>query len=164
MSSLTMQTSPSSLHEWGTVFLSFHGGDTRQNFTAHLYNALKQRGLSTYRDDKELERGRYISPELLNAIENSMYAVVVLSPSYAFSRWCLIELAKIVECIEKTGLILLPVFYHVDPSHVRNQKGTFARAFVKHENSPRIVGDDLRTWKSALRKVGNISGWDIRDR
>ncbi|XP_040997410.1 TMV resistance protein N-like isoform X3 [Juglans microcarpa x Juglans regia] len=163
MVSHTTQTSSSSLHEWG-VFLSFHGGDTRQKFTAHLYNALEKRSLSTFRDDKELERGRYISEELLNAIENSMSAVVVLSPYYAFSRWCLTELVKIVECMQRKGLILLPVFYQVDPSHVRNQKGTFAEAFVKHENDPTIVGDDLQTWKSALSKVGNISGWDLRDR
>ncbi|KAG2666093.1 hypothetical protein I3760_15G039300 [Carya illinoinensis] len=160
-----MQTSSysSSSYEWD-VFLSFHGEDTRKSFTAHLYNALELRSLSTFRDDKELERGRYISPELLNAIENSMYAVVVLSPHYAFSTWCLTELTKIVECMEKTGLILLPVFYHVDPSHVRHQKGTFAEAFVKHENDPKIVGDDKQTWKSALSKVGNISGWDLCNR
>ncbi|KAF5468031.1 hypothetical protein F2P56_012222 [Juglans regia] len=164
MASLTTQTSPSSsTHEWG-VFLSFHGRDTRQRITAHLYKALEQRSISTFRDDKELERGRYISPELLNAIENSMYAVVVLSPYYAFSRWCLTELTKIVECMEKKGLILLPVFYQVDPFDVRNQKGTFTEAFVKHENDPKIVGDDLQSWKSALSKVGNISGWDLRDR
>ncbi|XP_035546817.1 TMV resistance protein N-like isoform X3 [Juglans regia] len=164
MASLTTQTSPSaSSHEWD-VFLSFHGRDTRQRFTAHMYKALEQRSLSTFMDDKELERGRYISPELLNAIENSMYAVVVLSPCYAFSRWCLTELTKIVECMEKKGLILLPIFYQVDPFDVRNQKGTFAKAFVKHENDLRIVGDDLQTWKSALSKVGNISGWDLRDR
>ncbi|KAF5468037.1 hypothetical protein F2P56_012227 [Juglans regia] len=164
MASLTTQTSPSaSSHEWD-VFLSFHGRDTRQRFTAHLYKALEQRSLSTFMDDKELERGRYISLELLNAIENSMHAVVVLSPCYAFSRWCLTELAKIVECMEKKGLILLPIFYQVDPFDVRNQKGTFAKAFVKHENDPRIVGDDLQTWKSALSKVSNISGWDLRHR
>ncbi|KAF5468048.1 hypothetical protein F2P56_012235 [Juglans regia] len=164
----TTQTSPSSssssssLPPWD-VFLSFHGEDTRNSFTAHLYTALKQRSLSTFRDDKELERGKYISEELLNAIENSMYAVIVLSPNYAFSRWCLTELAKIIECMKKTRLIILPVFYHVDPSHVRNQKCTFAEAFDKHENDLRIVVDHLQTWRSALHKMGHISGWDLRD-
>ncbi|KAF5468058.1 hypothetical protein F2P56_012240 [Juglans regia] len=161
----TTQTSPSSSSSsppWD-VFLSFHGEDTRKSFTAHLYTALKQRSLSTFRDDKELERGKYISQELLNAIENSMYAVVILSPNYAFSRWCLTELAKIMERMKKMRLIILPVFYHVDPSHVRNQKDTFAEAFDKHENDPRIVVDDLQTWRSALHKVGHISGWDLRD-
>ncbi|KAG6620988.1 hypothetical protein I3842_Q046300 [Carya illinoinensis] len=141
----------------------FHGEDTRKSFTAHMYTALKQRSLSTFRDDQELERGKYISQELLNAIENSMYAVVVLSPNYAFSRWCLIELAKIIECMKKTRLIVLPVFYHVDPPHVRSQKDTFAKAFAIHENDPRIIVDDLQTWRSALHKVGHISGWDLRD-
>ncbi|KAG6620983.1 hypothetical protein I3842_Q046000 [Carya illinoinensis] len=158
----TSSSSSSSLPPWD-VFLSFNGEDTRKSFTAHLYTALKQISLSTFRDDEELERGKYISQELLNAIGNSMYAVVVLSPNYAFSRWCLTELAEIIECMKRTRLIILPVFYHVDPSHVRNQKGTFAEAFDKHGNDPRIDVDDLQTWRSALNQVGHISGWDLRD-
>ncbi|PRQ21565.1 putative TIR domain-containing protein [Rosa chinensis] len=39
------------------VFLSFRGTDTRKNFTDHLYTALKQKGIFTFRDDEELERG-----------------------------------------------------------------------------------------------------------
>ncbi|KAG2666088.1 hypothetical protein I3760_15G039000 [Carya illinoinensis] len=159
----TTQTSPSSssssLPLWD-VFLSFHGVDTRKSFTAHLYTALKQISLSTFRDDEELERGKYISQELLNAIGNSMYAVVsqlsIFLVLYAFSRWCLTELAEIIECMKRTRLIILPVFYHVDPSHVRNQKGTFAEAFDKHGNDPRIDVDDLQTWRSALNQMSYL--------
>ena len=79
------------------MFLSFCGVDTRKNFTDHLYIALKQKGIITFRDDEKLERGKYISPELLKAIEESKNAIIVLSTNYAFSRWCLIELAKMVE-------------------------------------------------------------------
>ena len=116
-----------------TVFLSFCGVDTRKNFTDHLYTALKQKGIITFRDDEKLEWGKYISPELLKAIEESKYAIIVLSTNYAFSRWCLIELAKIVECMKKIKLTVLPVFYHVDPSDIRNQRDTLAEAFAKHE-------------------------------
>ncbi|XP_042962339.1 TMV resistance protein N-like [Carya illinoinensis] len=85
------------------AFLSFHGKDTRKNFTAHLYTSLKQGGIFAFRDDEELERGEYISEKLLKAIEESKFAIVVLSRNYASSRWCLIELAKIVECMERRG-------------------------------------------------------------
>ena len=49
------------------VFLSFRGSDTRKIFTDHLYVALKQKGIFTFRDDEKLERGTFITPELLRA-------------------------------------------------------------------------------------------------
>jgi hypothetical protein len=46
-----------------------------------------------FRDDEKLKRGKYISDKLLKAIQESMYAIVVFFENYAFSKWCLIELA-----------------------------------------------------------------------
>ncbi|XP_030934372.1 TMV resistance protein N-like isoform X2 [Quercus lobata] len=146
------------------VFLSFCGVDTRKNFTDHLYTALKQKGIITFRDDEKLERGKYISQELLKAIEESKYAIIVLSTNYTSSRWCLIELAKIVKCKKETGLTVLPVFYHVDPSDVRNQNGILAEVFAKHEKDTRISTEDVQAWKAALKDVGDISGWHLHDR
>lgn len=146
------------------VFLSFCGVDTRKNFIDHLYTALKQKGIITFRDDEKLERGKYISQELLKAIERSKYAIIVLSENYASSRWCLIELAKIVECMKETRLTVLPVFYHVDPSHVRNQTGALLEAFAKHQKDPKVNLEDVQEWKAALKEVGNISGWHVNDR
>ena len=51
------------------VFLNFRGEDTRDNFTDHLYHALKDKGFITFKDDKELELGNPISTKLLDAIE-----------------------------------------------------------------------------------------------
>ena len=110
-------------------------------------------------------RGKYISPELLKAIEVSKYAIIVLSRNYDFSRCCLIELAKIVDCMEKTGLIVLPVFHYVDPSDVRNLRGTFAEAFAKHEEQHlKDNTGDLQKWKAALTKIADLSGWDLNDK
>jgi len=102
------------------VFLSFRGEDTRRNFTSHLYQGLKNRGIFTFLDDKRLENGDSISEELGKAIEVSQVAVIVFSRNYAMSRWCLNELVKIMECKEEeNGQTVIPVFYDVDPSHVR---------------------------------------------
>ena len=159
-SSTSSSYSSSSCPRWKyDAFLSFCGVDTRKNFTDHLYTALKQKGIITFRDDEKLERGKYISSELLKAIEESKYAIVVLSTNYAFSRWCLI-----VECIEETKSTVLPILYHVDPSDVRNQTGALAEAFEKHEKDPKINKEDVQAWKAALKEVGNISGWDLHDR
>ena len=146
------------------VFLSFRGTDTRKNFTDHLYAASSQKGIFTFRDDEKLERGTFIAPELLLAIEDLRFAVVILSRDYASSSWCLIELAKTVECMEKKELIVLPVFHYVDPSDVRNQRGAFAEAFVKHEERFKDNIEDVYTWRVALTQVASIARWDLHDK
>ncbi|XP_021818216.1 TMV resistance protein N-like [Prunus avium] len=97
------------------VFLSFRGVDTRKSFVSHLYHELQHRGIKTFKDDPKLERGTAISSELLNAIQESRLAIVVLSPNYASSSWCLDELTNILQCMKSKGTVL-PVFYNVDPS------------------------------------------------
>lgn len=132
------------------VFLSFRGEDTRNTFVDHLYAALVQRGIHTFKDNLMLGAGKPISQELVKAIQKSMFAVVVLSKNYANSSWCLEELVKIMECQDQTGHKVLPVFYHVDPSDVREQNGSFATAFQEHEN--KFKGDMY-----LLRETANLS-------
>ena len=74
----------------------------------------------TYRDDEKLERGKSISQELLNAIEESRFAIVIFSRNYASLTWCLNELEKIVRSMKETGLTILPVFYDVEASDVQD--------------------------------------------
>ncbi|XP_050387426.1 disease resistance protein RPV1-like [Argentina anserina] len=144
------------------VFLSFRGEDTRKGFTDHLYHKLQWRGINTFRDDPELERGTAISPELLTAIEQSRFAIVVLSPNYASSTWCLLELCKILECMEERGTIL-PIFYEVEPSHVRHQRGSFSVAFDEHEEKLGEDSKEVEGWRDALTKVANLAGWTSKD-
>ena len=132
-------------------------------FTDHLYNALLQKGIDTFMDD-QLRRGEQISPALLTAIENSRISVIVFSENYASSSWCLDELAKILDCVNVLGHKALPVFYKVDPSHVKRQEGCYGEAFAKHEQIYRENMEKLLKWKAALTEVATISGWDSRDR
>ncbi|XP_030934462.1 toll/interleukin-1 receptor-like protein [Quercus lobata] len=161
------------------VFLSFRGTGARSpelkvtketgyhlgqqaggGFTDHLYFALKQKGIFTFRDDEKLERGKSISPKLLKAIEESRFAIVILSRNYASSIWCLDELAKIIKCMKETGMTILPIFYKVDPSDVRKRTGTFAEAFVKHKKENK---KKEQKWRATLREVANLSGWHLQD-
>ena len=158
-------TTTSSTREWKyDVFVNFRGEDTRTNFTDHLYAGLEEKGISTFRDN-EMNRGKRIRPELLKAIEQSRIAVVIFSSNYASSSWCLTELAKIVACRKRTGLVVLPVFHNVDPSDVQNQIGIYAEALKKHEEPFKdIKKEDVSMWKAALTEVGGITGWDLRNR
>nr|A0A290U7C4.1 RecName: Full=Disease resistance protein Roq1; AltName: Full=2' cyclic ADP-D-ribose synthase; Short=2'cADPR synthase Roq1; AltName: Full=NAD(+) hydrolase RPV1; AltName: Full=Recognition of XopQ 1 protein [Nicotiana benthamiana]7JLV_A Chain A, Disease resistance protein Roq1 [Nicotiana benthamiana]7JLV_B Chain B, Disease resistance protein Roq1 [Nicotiana benthamiana]7JLV_D Chain D, Disease resistance protein Roq1 [Nicotiana benthamiana]7JLV_G Chain G, Disease resistance protein Roq1 [Nicotia len=145
------------------VFLSFRGEDTRKTFVGHLFNALIEKGIHTFMDDKELKRGKSISSELMKAIGESRFAVVVFSKNYASSTWCLEELVKILEIHEKFELIVVPVFYDVDPSTVRKQNGEYAVCFTKFEANLVDDRDKVLRWREALTKVANISGHDLRN-
>ncbi|XP_034680298.1 disease resistance protein RPV1-like [Vitis riparia] len=145
------------------VFLSFRGEDTRHGFTDHLYEALISSGIRTFRDDEELERGGVIASDLLKAIEESKIFVIIFSKNYAASRWCLDELVKISECGATEGRLILPIFYHVDPSHVRKQSGSYEKAFVDHEKeADEEKREKIQKWRSALAKVGNLAGYDLQ--
>ncbi|KAK2984984.1 hypothetical protein RJ640_005752 [Escallonia rubra] len=138
------------------VFLSFRGEDTRKNFVDHLHIRLCDQNIRTFKDDVNLRSGRDIAPELLEAIEESRFAIVVFSKNYANSTWCLDELVKIIQC-KSLGLIVFPVFYDVEPTEVRNQKGSYAEAFAWYEEySP----DKVDIWRDALSEAASISGWD----
>ncbi|KAH1084178.1 hypothetical protein J1N35_023939 [Gossypium stocksii] len=145
------------------VFLSFRGEDTRNNFTDHLYDALKRSGIVTFRDDPKLEAGEEIAPELFNAIQQSWCSVIVFSETYAFSGWCLEELAEIVKQKHDMGHKVFPIFYNVDPSDLRKQKEKVEEAFAKHEERYKEDRDKIQRWRNALTQVANIKGWHLNN-
>ena len=135
------------------VFLSFRGADTRFNFTDHLYKELMRMDIRTFRDDDGLERGGEIQPSLLKAIEDSMNSVVVFSQNYAHSKWCLDELDKIMRSRKEKRQMVLPVFYHVDPSDVRKQTGSFGE----------VTEERVLRWRKALTEAANLAGWHVQE-
>ncbi|XP_030949190.1 toll/interleukin-1 receptor-like protein [Quercus lobata] len=153
------------------VFLSFRGEDTRKNFTDHLYYALKEARIHTFRDDNEIREGEDLSSELLQAIERSRISLVVFSKNSVSSRWCLDELVKIIEFRLMSDQKVLPIFYDVDPSNVRKQRGTFELAFVEHKKryfSEKRKGWRLDKyeytvlkWREALRLAATLKGWHL---
>ncbi|KAL6270254.1 hypothetical protein ACE6H2_027165 [Prunus campanulata] len=160
------------------VFLSFRGEDTRYNFTDHLHKNLVQRGIRTF-IDYELPRGEEISQTLVDAIEGSRCSVVVFSENYASSKWCLDELAHIIQCRNSKQQMVWPVFYKVDPSDVRHQRGSYGEALANHERKfedEKLTNDDERKfqgnmkkvlrWKEALTMAASLAGspyWEGRE-
>ncbi|XP_040374074.1 disease resistance protein RPV1 isoform X2 [Rosa chinensis] len=150
-------------HPWTYhVFLSFRGEDTRNNFTSHLCSALRQNGIDTFMDD-QLKRGEEISPALLQAIKESKISIIVFSKDYASSKWCLDELVKILECKKSNQQEVHPVFYKVDPSDIRNHRGSFGEALANHECKFKVNVENVQIWKAALKEAANLSGWTLSE-
>lgn len=89
--------------------------------------------------------------------------MVILSKTYAFSTSCLDELLKILECKNSKGQLVLPVFYNVNPSQVREQQGSFEEALAKHVDKFRDDMDKVKKWREALCEVATLSGWHLGD-
>ncbi|XP_024639689.1 disease resistance protein RUN1 isoform X2 [Medicago truncatula] len=166
------------------VFINFRGEDTRSNFVSHLYATLSNAGINTFLDDENLEKGKELGPELLRAIQGSQIIIVVFSKNYVQSSWCLDELEQIMECHKSTGQVVMPVFYGVTPSFIREYASqTFGEAivsktnhFVLHNSDPRknprnkAQGDDHYRLKisekkdsleQALGDASILAGWDM---
>ena len=142
------------------VFLSFRGEDTRYPFINNLYTSLHNKGIRAFRDDDGLRRGDEIAPTLLDAIEESAASIVIISQNYADSRWCLEELSKICECKR----LILPVFYQVDPSDVRKQRGPFfGKHFREHEEKG-IEKEKVMKWRKAMETAGGKAGFVFKDK
>ncbi|XP_006294246.2 TMV resistance protein N [Capsella rubella] len=146
------------------VFLSFRGDDTRRTFSSFLYKELVRRNIRTFKDDKELEIGQRISPELDRAIGESRFAVVVVSKNYTASSWCLEELRKIMYFENQGSMTVIPIFYDVNPMDVRFQIKKVAEHFEKHE--AREDHEKVLSWRRALWDLSYISSpcsWKCED-
>ncbi|XP_024641851.1 disease resistance protein RUN1 isoform X2 [Medicago truncatula] len=141
------------------VFLSFRGEDTHACFTSHLYASLQNLGINVFKDDHSLQRGDHISKSLMQAIQDSQISVIVFSTNYAESQWCLEELVEIMKCRRIQGQVVLPVFYGVDPSEVRNQTGEFGKAFqslLKRISKKEEEDDESLDLKLGLGSVNSL--------
>ncbi|XP_056162164.1 disease resistance protein L6-like [Syzygium oleosum] len=148
------------------VFLSFRGPDTRDGFADCLYEFMTREGIRVFRDDEEIRHGEEIGGQILQAIQDTKIYIPIFSIGYASSRWCLRELAGMVERAYPdssggpTGHEILPIFYDAEPSDLKLETKLYRDALRKHERERgRHV---VNPWKEALRKVAEIKGWQVK--
>ncbi|MCI03910.1 TMV resistance protein N-like, partial [Trifolium medium] len=140
------------------VFLNFRGVDTRNSFTGNLYNSLHQRGIHTFIDDEQIQKGDEITPTLLQAIKQSKIFIAIFSDDYASSTFCLTELVTILECSKLPGRLFFPIFYDVEPTQIRKLTGAYAEAFANHDKRFGDEKDKVQRWRDALHQAADVSG------
>ncbi|CAN1251576.1 Disease resistance protein L6 [Linum perenne] len=110
---------------------------------------------------KSSQRGGTLGPSLVKAITESKIYIPIFTEKYASSKWCLQELAKMVECWKTgKGHLILPIFYLMDPRDVRHQEaGAYKEAFEQHSLKQDPV--TVKEWRGALQVVGEMKGWHV---
>lgn len=132
------------------VFLSFRGPDTRQGFADCLYHFMVDAGIRVFRDSEGIPAGEKIEV-ILRAINGSIVCIPIFSKGYASSKWCLRELAEMVELKKK----IMPVFYDVTPDDVKLKTPLYRDAMTNHGKE-----EEEEKWGKALEKALEISGWE----
>ncbi|KAK3438006.1 hypothetical protein EUGRSUZ_C02649 [Eucalyptus grandis] len=141
------------------VFLNFRGPDTRKGFTDHLHDRLRGAGIRVFRDEEDLPAGQEIKPELRKAIKRSRISIAILSKNYSQSEHCLMELVQMWECSKSRKHTIIPIFYDVSPSDVKDQDGVFIRS-IDQLATKGAKAFTITYWKKVLGKIGDIRGYE----
>ncbi|KAG2302673.1 hypothetical protein Bca4012_061004 [Brassica carinata] len=142
------------------VFPSFHGPDVRKGILSHLHIVFARKKITVF-NDQAMERCQPIGSALIQAIREAKASIVLISKNYASSRCCLDELLEILKCKESSGQIVMPIFYDVDPSDVKKQKGDFGVIFKT--TCEGATEEQKRRWIEALTCVATITGEHSRN-
>ncbi|KAI6668368.1 hypothetical protein NL676_016150 [Syzygium grande] len=121
-------------------------------------------GIRVFRDDEELRVGEVIGGELLRAIDDSILYIPIFSRGYATSKWCLREIARMVENTDASNRSegikkkILPIFFDVEPDDVKLKTPLYRDALLEHEKK---VPEEVEAWRKALVEVDEIKGWNL---
>lgn len=141
------------------VFINFWGEEVRFSFISHLVSAFSREGVNIFIGNYE-KRGEALGKTFQN-IEDSDIALVIFSSRYTESRWCLDELVKIKARIGEGRLSIIPIFYRIEPSQVKQLEGDFG---LKFWNLWRIHRDHrIIKWKDALEYVASRMDFCLKE-
>jgi hypothetical protein len=152
------------------VFLSFIVEDTNKDFTRCLRAKLEEshfylrpaKSQDPYTPLRLSAGGENIFTADQDMIRSSRISIVVFSRGYASSDRCLDELVEIVHCKNTKGQALIPIFYHVNPSDIQRETGTFWEAFTRQEEQFRTDTKRVQRWRAALTEAAHASGWILK--
>ncbi|CAH8268268.1 unnamed protein product [Arabidopsis lyrata] len=136
------------------VFVNFRGEELRNSFVSHLRSALVRHGVNIFIDTNE-QKGKPLHV-FFERIEESRIALAIFSLRYTESKWCLNELVKMKECMDKGKLLIIPIFYKVKAYEVRYQKGRFGYVFKNLRNAD---VHQKNQWSEALSSVADRIGF-----
>ncbi|ESQ39584.1 hypothetical protein EUTSA_v10001122mg [Eutrema salsugineum] len=139
------------------VFISFHRDELRDNFIRYLVWALIDERINVF-----IDRGEANKREIRNfstMIEDSDIAVVIFSKRYTESEICLNELQKMHEHAEQNRLMrVIPVFYDVSTSDVKNLEGEFGTHFKEMKEKYRNDPLKFLNWEGSLSSIACRTG------
>lgn len=151
---------PTTLRWRRVVFPSFFRADFCRPLLSHMLKELtiNRIGFIFYND---MKRCMSLGPPITTTIKDSIISIVLITKNYASSTSCLEELALIMECREELGHKVITMFYGVERSDVKEQRGYFGSVFK--ETCVGKSEEDVEKWKHALEEVAQIPSYNSRE-
>lgn len=101
------------------VFIS-HSSLDKEAVARPLAEALKQRDISVWLDEEQLQIGDSIRRGIDNALQRSRFGVVILSPAYLESEWTRKELDAFFSKEKQYHKTILPIFHGLELAGVEH--------------------------------------------
>src|ERR1700755_1061920 len=89
------------------VFVSYSHKDAL--FAQHLVDALEGRGIKAWYDGGEIRAGESFMRRIEDALEQSRYFLLMISPDYLASQWTSFELGVALSAASTKGARIIPV-------------------------------------------------------
>lgn len=143
------------------MFLILHDKGIHKSFASHLYSTLtKEAGFRVFMADYEHRSEDHTNSSVMQAIKESRSSIIVFSSNFVPSTWFLEEMENILECRRTIAQLVMPVFYDVDPSDVRQQKGMWGEDFEELAHSS-LKKDEQMRYRATLTEAASISRYCI---
>jgi hypothetical protein len=140
------------------VLINHRGPDVKEGFVKKLDESLRSAGIRAFVDANDIDFGHECWDSIRKAIRGAPVCICVFSPRYAESKWCLEELAFILDLRKQNPRkSVLPVFYNVEPKHLRRPDDSpFSEGMKKL-----IELKDISRWRNALAKSADFFGVEL---
>ncbi|KAH7859072.1 hypothetical protein Vadar_031248 [Vaccinium darrowii] len=124
------------------VFISHKRSDTNKNVAGLLYYLFSTLNLKPFLDSRSMKPGDKLYEKINAAIRDCKVGIVVISPNYCDSYYCLHELCMLMECNKK----VIPIYVDVKPYDLKvSDKGSYTK-------------EELLRYRTAIEEAKNTLG------
>lgn len=137
------------------IFIS-HSSHDKSTIARPLSHALKQRGLTVWLDEENLNIGDSIRRGIDQALLKSRYGVVVISPDYLLSEWTLKELDTLFSKETQYPKSILPILHDLTIDDIKQTLPLLAdKAFLSTNDDIDSLADKI--CQSIQTPSGNLN-------
>ncbi len=165
-SALPFPTAASATNRPYDVFIS-HAGEDKEDIAIPLYQELSRadRGILPFLDEEDLRVGDAIEPKILEAMDQSLVGIFLLSPDFIAKKWPMKELDYFLARKHQASSVngyqptLIPVFYRLSVDDCscdyKTLKTTWKKHFSQHGFEERTACSPAN-YVTVLKSLGQL--------
>ena len=111
-----------------------------------------------FRDVSELQSSSDLSEDIVNAIENSEFLIVICSPKYTESKWCMQELTRFRELHDNTNKNIITLLVSGEPHESFPEELTYTEMTTTNEN-----GEEVKVKVEVEPLAANIKAESLKE-